>query len=167
LTGADIAILIVVLVSALVGLLRGFIKEVFSLANWVAALILAYLFRDPVGAILPLGESVSPLIRSSIGGILIFVITLIVGGLLVTLIHKVAHASGLSGTDRTLGVVFGLLRGCVIILALLILLPAISPIEEQGWWQASVTIPLFLGFEEWATTLVADLVNWVTGRISG
>jgi len=100
-----------------------------------------------------------------VGGILLFVITLIVGGLLVTLIHKVAHASGLSGTDRTLGVVFGLLRGCVIVLALLILLPAISPIEEQNWWQASVTIPLFLGFEEWATTLVADLVNWVTGRI--
>lgn len=166
-TGVDLVILTVVLLSALVGLLRGFIKEVFSLANWVAALILAYMFRDPVGAILPLGESVSPLIRSTVGGILVFVVTLILGGLLVTLIHKLVHASGLSGTDRTLGVVFGLLRGCVIILALLILLPAISPVEEQSWWQASVTIPLFLDFEEWATTLMTDLVDWVTGRISG
>lgn len=160
-TGADIAILSVIVISALVGVLRGFVKEVFSLATWIAALILSYLFRDPVGAALPLGESVSMLIRSVAGGILVFCSTLILGGFLSTLVHKLIHATGLSGTDRTLGVVFGLLRGCVIILALLIILPSISPVEEQPWWQTSTTIPLFLGFEEWATTLVADLVTWV------
>lgn len=159
-TGVDIAILSVVIVSALVGLLRGFIKEVFSLVNWVAAMILVYLFRDPVGTLLPLGESVSPLIRSIAGGVLIFAGTLIIGGLLSTLLHKLVKATGLSGTDRTLGVVFGLLRGCIIVLALLIVLPSVSPVAEQSWWEASKLIPLFLNFEEWATTLMADIVIW-------
>lgn len=166
-TGADIAILLVVAVSALVGLLRGFVKEVFSLLNWVAALVLSYLFRDAVGAVLPLGDSVSPLVRTLAGSVLIFVVVLILGGILITLIHKLVKASGLSGTDRTLGVTFGLLRGCVIVLALLILLPAVSPVEEQAWWQASVAIPMFLGFEEWATTLMADLLHWANTEITG
>lgn len=159
-TGADIAILSVVVISALIGLFRGFVKEVFSLLNWVAALILVYLFRDQVGALLPLGQSVSPLIRAVAGGAIIFVCTLVVGGLLSALINKLVKATGLSGTDRTLGVVFGLLRGSIIILALLIILPSVSPVAEQPWWQTSQLIPLFLNFEEWATTLMADIVIW-------
>ena len=159
-TGADIAILTVVSISALVGLVRGFIAEVFSLFNWVAAMILVYLFHDPVGAVLPLGDSVSPLIRSVAGGVLIFAGTLFLGGLLSTLLHRLVKATGLSGTDRTLGFVFGFLRGCIIVLALLIVLPSVLPVAEQPWWQASKLIPLFLNFEEWATTLMADIVIW-------
>lgn len=159
-TGADIVILSVIVISALVGLLRGFVKEVFSLANWVAAIILVYLFRDAVGAVLPLGDSVSPLIRSVAGGAIVFAGTLIIGGMLSSLVHKLVKATGLSGTDRTLGAVFGLLRGSIIILALLIILPSVSPVAEQPWWQTSTLIPLFLNFEEWATTLMADIVIW-------
>ncbi len=160
-TGVDIAILCVVVISALVGLFRGFVKEVFSLANWIAAALLAYLFHDQAGAHLPLGDSAGLIIRGLAGGALVFITVLIIGSLVSALVHKLVKASGLSGTDRTLGVVFGILRGCVIILLLLIVLPSVSPVAEQSWWTASLLIPVFLEFEEWATGLVADLAHWV------
>lgn len=159
-TGADIAILSVLIISSLVGVLRGFVKEIFSLLNWLVAIALAYLFRETVGATLPLGEAVSPLIRSAAGGAIIFLVTLVLGGLLSTLLHRLVKATGLSGTDRTLGVVFGLLRGSIIVLALLIILPSLAPVAEQPWWQTSTLVPLFLNFEDWATTLMSDIIVW-------
>ena len=156
----DIAILGVVVMSASVGLLRGFVKEVFSLVNWVAAIGLAYLFRDTAGAWLPLNDTVRPAIRSMAGGAVIFAGVLIVGGLFSALLHKLVQVTGLSGTDRTLGMVFGLLRGGVIVLALLIILPSLSPVAEQPWWETSVLIPLFLNFEDWAMTLMDDILIW-------
>jgi len=107
LTGADIAILSVVMISSLIGIFRGFVKEVFSLVNWMLALSLAYFFCDQVGAALPLGEGVSPTISRLAGGSLIFVCVLILGGLVSSLIHKLVKVTGLSGTDRTLGEIFG------------------------------------------------------------
>lgn len=148
------------MISALIGVFRGFVKEVFSLATWLVALSLAYLFRDQVGAALPLGEGVSPTISSLAGGALIFVTALILGGLFSSLVHKLVKVTGLSGTDRTLGVVFGLLRGCILILALLIILPSLAPVTEQVWWQTSKLIPSFLDFEEWALSLMNDIVIW-------
>ena len=159
-TGADFAILGVVIISALIGVFRGFVKEVFSLANWLVALSLAYLFRDKVGAALPLGEGVSPMISSLAGSALIFITVLILGGLISSLVHKLMKATGLSGTDRSLGVVFGLLRGCILILALLIILPSLAPVAEQPWWQSSKLIPAFLDFEDWAISLMNDIVVW-------
>ena len=159
-TGVDIAILSVISVSSLVGLFRGFVKEVFSLINWLAAITLAYLFNDAVGAVLPLGENVSPMIHKLAGGVLVFVLVLIIGGIISMLVHKLVEASGLSGTDRSLGFVFGLFRGAVIILALLMLLPSVAPVDEQSWWQSSRFVPVFLSFEAWARALMADLVVW-------
>lgn len=148
------------IISALIGVFRGFVKEVFSLANWLIAMSLAYLFRDQVGAILPLGEGVSPMISSVAGGVLIFVSVLVLGGLASSMLHKLVKVTGLSGTDRTLGVAFGLLRGCILVLALLIILPSVSPVADQPWWQTSKLVPVFLRFEEWATTLMSDMVIW-------
>ena len=161
--GADIAILLVLAISALVGLLRGFIKEVFSLATWGCALVLSFLFRGPVGQALPLDPELNPLIADLAGGACIFVLVLICGGLIAHLISKLARATGLSGTDRTLGAVFGLARGLIVVLAILIFLPAIDPVKDAGWWTDSLFIPQFLEFEDWAKEVLGSLTSWTTG----
>lgn len=164
--GADIAILLVLAISALVGLLRGFIKEVFSLATWGCALVLSFLFRRPVGQALPLDPELNPLIADLVGGACIFVLVLICGGLIAYLISSLAKATGLTGTDRTLGAVFGVGRGLIVVLAILIFLPAIDPVTKAGWWTDSLLIPQFLQFEDWAKEVLSSLASWTTGLVT-
>lgn len=164
---ADIVILAIIALSALVGLFRGFIKEVFSLAAWLAALILAFLFGAKAGAILPLGTDPNPLLVQVAGGALVFVLVLILGGLLTHLISQLAKATGLSGTDRILGSVFGLFRGALIVLALLVFVPAIAPVSDADWWRESRLVPEFLAFEGWAMDLFRSLSEWISGFFTG
>lgn len=163
---ADIAILIVLAISALVGLFRGFIKEVFSLATWGFALVLSFLFRGPAGQALPLDPDLNPLIADLAGGACIFILVLICGGLIAYLVSKLAEATGLSGTDRILGSVFGLARGLIVVMAILIFLPAIDPVTEAGWWTDSLFIPEFLEFEDWAMDVLGSLTSWTTDLVT-
>lgn len=162
-TGADIAILVVLAISASVGLFRGFIKEVFSLATWAIALLLSFLFRSQIGQLLPLDPELSPVVLDLAGGACIFILVLVCGGLVSHMLSKLAHATGLSGTDRTLGSVFGLARGLIIVLAILIFLPAMAPVVEASWWTGSFMIPEFLAFESWAMEVLGSLSSWIVG----
>ena len=165
--GADLAILGIVAISAIVGLLRGFIKEVFSLATWAAAMFLSMLFGMQVGELLPLDPALNPWVTRIAGGALVFILVLISGGLATHFLSHVAKATGLSGTDRTLGSVFGLLRGCIIVLAVLIFLPAAGPVNESDWWLQSKLIPEFLAFENRAMEVLDIVIQWISTLFSG
>ena len=111
--GLDIVIGVVVLLSALIGLVRGLIKEVLSLLSWVAAFIIAIYFSAQVAAYVP--ESwANESIRIVIAFVLLFVGTLIVTGISQWLIAKLVETTGLSSTDRLLGFLFGSARGLLI-----------------------------------------------------
>lgn len=161
--GADYLILTLVGLSALFGLWRGFVKEVFALLTWMCALVLSLLFYRHLGELLPIGDAAANWVREGSAAVLIFVAVLIAGALLRSMIHGLVKATGLSGTDRILGLVFGVTRGAVIVLVLLIFLPTVSPIAEQNWWQASHLIPKFLGFEDWAKDIYEKLSLFVAG----
>lgn len=164
---ADIAILVILGISALVGLIRGFIKEVFSLVVWAVALSLSFLYRSQVGQKLPLDSELNPLITELVGAAVIFVIVIIAGGVISNLLSKLAEVTGLSGTDRTLGSVFGLVRGLIIVLAILIFLPPIIPVEEASWWRESLLIPEFLAFESWALEVLGSFTSWIASFFNG
>jgi membrane protein required for colicin V production len=78
------------------------------------------------------------------------------------LIAAIVKATGLSGTDRLLGTVFGVLRGAMLVLVILILMPAIVPIEQDDWYKQSIVIPKFLLMEAWARDTSVAVINWVT-----
>ncbi len=160
-TAADLIILLLIGLSALVGAFRGFIKEVLSLANWAAALLLAFMFREPLGDLLPFSEETSEVVRQLAAAGLIFFGVLIIGVLLINALSQLARVSGLSGTDRTLGLTFGLGRGLVIVMAILIFLPALVPVESEGWWTGSSLIPYFLQFEDWAMEVLGAAGGWI------
>lgn len=116
----DYAILGLIVISLLVGLLRGFMREALSLVVWFAAFWVAFSFTNGVAEWL--GEGISqPSVRMAIGFIGLFLVTLLVGGLVVYLVGELVDKTGLSGTDRLLGAVFGALRGLVLVAALLLL----------------------------------------------
>ena len=168
LNSADYFILVVVILSAGIGLWRGLIKELFALVNWVVALFLAYSFYGPVAESLPIGEvSGAPWLKNVAAGGLIFVVTLICGGLLSAMLQGLVRISGLGGTDKTLGMVFGVLRGASVVMALVIILPAATPISGQQWWVESHLIPYFLESEDWARGLIETVSNWFNALMLG
>jgi membrane protein required for colicin V production len=146
---ADWTIVAIVGFSTLISVIRGFVREALSLLAWIAALVVAMLFFQPVSGLFQ-GVISSPAIQSLAAWLTLFVGTLLVGSLVNYLFGKLVKATGLSGTDRLLGMLFGIGRGAVVVLALLMVLPVLVTVEQIAWWQNSVLIPHFLQFENWA-----------------
>jgi membrane protein required for colicin V production len=140
-TTADIVILIVILISLLLGLWRGFVKEAFSLASWVAAVLIAGFFSAPLADLMTgvLGNATA---RSVLASATLFILVMFVGALIGNIMSKLSAKIGLRGVDRTLGSLFGLLRGLIIVLLVLFLT---VPFQfSENWYRDSVLVPRLL-----------------------
>ncbi|MCO1334028.1 CvpA family protein [Microbulbifer sp. OS29] len=153
---ADWIILAIVGISTLLGLSRGFIKETLSLLTWIAAFIVAMMFRDQLAPMLS-NLVDTPSLQMIAAFAILFLGTLLAGAGINMVLSAFVEATGLSGTDRVLGMVFGLARGAIVVMALLILAPALVPVEQDGWWNQSVLIPHFLEFEDSARELARSV----------
>ena len=158
---ADYAILGVLAISCLISLKRGFVKEALSMANWVLAFIVAVTFRDSFAVLLE-AHIPTPSLREMAAFAGLFAATLIVGAMVNHLIGELVKMTGLSGTDRFLGVLFGAIRGLVVVMAVLLLVPSVVPIDQDPWWKQSVLIPQFLSFESWTRNLASELMSFAS-----
>ncbi|MEN0038715.1 MAG: CvpA family protein [Cellvibrio sp.] len=157
---ADWAIVGIFSLSCLIGLIRGFMREALSLIIWVAAVLVAKVFGGQL-EILLVDQIESPSVRIMTAYAVLFIATLLLGAMLSYLIGALVRATGLSGTDRLLGMVFGAARAFIIVMALLILLPGFIPVNEEEWWKQSQLIPHFLACEEWVRTAYDQLSQWL------
>ena len=138
---ADYVILGILGISSLISLLRGFIREALSLVGWIAAFWLALGFSGDLSARLE-NEITVPWIRQAVAFVAIFVGALIVTAVILYVVGLLVEKSGLSGTDRMLGIVFGLGRG-ILIVALLVLVAGLTPLPQDRWWRESMLLPYF------------------------
>lgn len=136
---ADYAIIGIVLVSTLVSLFRGFVREVFSLLVWVAAGYAALRTAGPLAVRLESTVDV-PSVRVIIAFVGVFVLVLAVGGLINYLLGKLVANTGLSGSDRVVGALFGALRGLAMVLAAVII-AGFTPFVKDPWWENSLLLP--------------------------
>ncbi len=140
---ADIAIGILVALSAVFGVMRGLVREVVSLVIWAAALLLGMAFGGQVGALV---DSLGPRLQMAAGFAVVFIVVLILGALVQRMLGGLVSSTGLGGTDRTLGLLFGAVRGvAVAVVALMILKPFAA---ERGWWTESRLVPPLLALED-------------------
>ena len=139
----DYIIIGIIAFSIIVSLLRGFVREVLSLASWVVAFIVASQFYPSLAAYLTQIDSLYIRNGTAIG--ILFVLTLIVGAIVNFVIAQLVDKTGLTGTDRVLGAAFGLLRGVLIVAAVLFFLD----FEQTEWWKESKLIPHFGFIIEW------------------
>jgi membrane protein required for colicin V production len=135
-TWLDYAMLIVLSLSTAWGIWRGFAREVISLSGWVIAFLVANLLADPLGEKLPesLGQ---PELRVLLAFVAVFVLMLALATLIGLLLSKILKAAGLGGLDRTLGGVFGLTRGFLIMVAFALLAGLTAVPRHQGWKEAA------------------------------
>ena len=156
---ADGVILFIIAVSALISVRRGFMREAFSLVTWVAAFIIARLFGPGLEVMLePSIET--PSIRMAVAFGSLFALTMIVGALINHLLGELVRVTGLSGTDRLFGMVFGAVRGMVVVIVLVALAGPVF--VEDLWWQQSVLVPQFAMMEDWSRQMAAGFIEFVT-----
>jgi membrane protein required for colicin V production len=127
----------VLLASLLLGVWRGLVYEVVSVLSWIAAFFLAQWFAADVGHELPLSGA-SQTVRYASGFAVVFVASVLVGGLVAVLIKKLFAAIGLRPVDRALGAVFGLVRGLVLLLAATVVI-GMTPAKSSEWWRQSTS----------------------------
>lgn len=139
----DVVILMIVAVSCLFGLGRGFVREILSLLAWVAAILIARVYAP----------SLSPMFASWVESVtmqyvvafaLLFIAVLLAAAIVNGLVARLVDVTGLKLTDRLLGGIFGVARGIVIVMLLLFF--GSSFFATESWWQSSRFIPQL---EEW------------------
>ena len=131
-TGFDYAVLSVLGASFVIGLIRGLIKELVNLAGWAAAFVLSSMFGGQVAKMMP--ESLGPMPSPLLAYLAIFIGTLLVASLIAMLLSLLAKSAGLGATNRSLGAVFGALRGLLVLLAL-VLLGGLTPLPKEPFWR--------------------------------
>ncbi len=149
----DYIIIGIIAFSALVSLWRGFIREVMSLISWVTAFFAASYFYPYLSSyFLQLDVAYlqeSELLRNSVSAVILFLITLVALTVVNALLGKLVDHTGLSGTDRVLGMIFGALRGVLIVAALLFFFDTFTKANQSQWWLESQLIPHFSFIVSW------------------
>ena len=155
---ADWTIVAILGISCLISLMRGFVREALSLLSWLAASLVAMVYHQRLADVFARWIE-TPSIRVLLAYLALFVGTLLIGSLISMLVASLLRASGLSGFDRVLGLAFGVARGLLIVLALVILLPMAIPVNQDPWWRQSLLIPHFEIMEGWAMETFSESVS--------
>ena len=160
----DIAIVAIIAISGCISLVRGFVKEAMSLVIWLTAFVVAMTFKELIAELLVNMIALASM-RQLAAWLMLFVGTLLFGAMVNFLLGKLVSSTGLSGTDRTLGLVFGVFRGLLVVLALVVMLPEALPVDQDLWWTSSKLIPVFMSFKgagiDAAMAIKDFIIGWV------
>ena len=143
----------IIAISALFSLMRGFVREALSLAGWMAAFWVALTFAKDFADLLLAGIS-APSLRMVVSFTILFVVTLVITALVNRLAGQLVSKTGLSGTDRMIGMIFGIARG-VVVVSVLVLLAGMTTMPQDPWWQQSALIDVFHKLAMWLRYTVA------------
>lgn len=131
----------IVVISTLFSIRRGFVREALSLITWAAAVVVAYLFSSSLSTLL-VNYIESTSMRLILAILILFAATLIVGAMVNHLLADFVRVTGLSGPDRTLGIAFGIVRGFLIVMVIVMGAGHETlPFKEDDWWKKSYFIP--------------------------
>lgn len=161
--GLDWAIIVVLSLSILLSLWRGFAREAMSLAGWVAAYVIANLFVDELASLL--GDWIVNITgRYVVAYAMLFVGTLVIAGISAKLAKQLVKVSGLTVLDRLLGTVFGFARGVILVLVFAYIVRQLLPAKDLQWLHESVLMPHLDMLLYWTQMLFSQLD---TGQLPG
>lgn len=165
-TVVDYILIGIVAISALISLFRGFAREALSLVTWAAAFVVALTFTD---MLTPMFDGIieSDTVRPIAAFSLLFIITVIIGGLVNHFVGLLIEKSGLSGTDRALGVVFGTVRGALIVTAMVMVGNYVFGAGQDAWapWRNATTVPHIQPLAERLQGFISEVAEERTQQI--
>ena len=153
-TGADILIFLVLLGSTLIGLLRGFVREAASLTFWIVAIWAAWKFGPVLEPYLG-GLMADPKVAPWVGRLIVLVIVLLIGWLIGMLLSYFTRSVGLGPLDRIVGLLFGVVRGMVL-MGLMIIGGELLHLNQEDWWSRSRLVPYGETVGDWLRAMVGE-----------
>jgi membrane protein required for colicin V production len=154
LTGADVLILVVLLGSTLIGLLRGFVREAVSLVFWVTAIWAAWKFGPLVVPHLG-GLLADPSVAPWVGRLVVLILVLLIGWVIGMLLTLFTGSTGLGVLDRMIGLLFGVVRGMVLV-GLLVIGAELLHLNREEWWNRSKLVPYGETAGDWLRAMVGE-----------
>jgi membrane protein required for colicin V production len=157
---ADYWVLAIVLLSAIVGLMRGFLREAVAVVSWLLALFIAWHFATNLAPYLG-GLLADPQVRPWAARAVLFLGVLFVGSVAGVFIGHFVHLKMFIGTDRFLGFTVGVLRAGIV-LGVLVIICQLLRVDDEHWWRESVLIPYAERIADGLRTLVGEAHHQVT-----
>ena len=155
-TGVDVIIIFLIVLSALFGLWRGFMQESISLAKWIIATWVAATFAPKLAPMLPAAIE-SEAVRQAISIATLFISIFILGTVIAHLVSRQLIKTGLTSLDRVLGLGFGILRGAIIIVIFVIVGGHFPQLPQQDWWQQSMVLERFEDWVIWMQDYIPNM----------
>lgn len=153
----DIAIVVIILITALIGFMRGFVWMAIFLATWTAAILLAYTYKEQLAPMLPVKLD-NEMLQQGLAFLIIFIGTLIAGAIINYLFSKAVSAIGLGVFDRILGMGLGIVLGSLGV-TLIVMLLSFTELPRQDVWTKSVLVPKFKEAAEWVKKFAPQSIN--------
>ncbi len=153
----DITIVVIILITALIGFMRGLIWMAIFIATWIVAGFLAFTYKDQLASALPIKLG-SDFAQTALAALLIFLGVLIVGAIINAIFHKLIKSVGFGTFDRILGIGLGALLGALAI-SLLTMLLGLTELPKQEAWAKSKFIPKFQEAAAWIKSKVPEDIN--------
>ena len=151
---ADLLVLGIIVLSIIVSLMRGFVKEALSLTGWLVSLWIAMSFASGMAELF--GSSINdPTLRLLAAFVSLFVLSLIVGAIINFFATQFVQRAGLTGVDRTIGAVFGFLRG-ILLITIIVMLLGLTTLPNEKWWDESFFMFRFEVIATWLKDLLPD-----------
>ena len=154
LTGADVFLILVLLGSTIIGLLRGLVREAVSLLFWIVAVWAAWKLGSAVEPHLG-GLLADPSVAPWVGRLVILILVLLTGWVIGMLLSYFTRSLGLGWIDRILGLLFGLLRGLVL-MGLIIIGGELLHMNHEEWWGRSKMVPFGETVGDWLRAMVGE-----------
>ncbi len=154
---ADFIVLGIILISVVISLIRGFVKEALSLAGWLVSLWIAMTFSSGM-AELYADTIKDPTLRLLAAFITLFVLSLVAGSIINFFATQFVQRAGLTGVDRTIGVVFGFLRG-ILLVTIIVMLLGLTTLPKEDWWDDSFFLFRFEVIATWLKDLLPDDIS--------
>jgi membrane protein required for colicin V production len=157
---ADYWVVAIILLSAIIGLMRGFLREAVAVIAWLVGLFIAWHFgawlAPHLGGLLSDAD-----VRPWAARAILLVLVLFIGSIIGAFIGHFVRLSIFSGTDRFLGFAFGLLRGAVVV-GVLVIICQLLRLDDEHWWRESVLAPYAEHVADVLRTLVGAEHHHVT-----
>jgi len=158
----DVILIVILLVSMGMGVVRGFFRELLSIVGWILAIWVAWEYSYALEPYLGNGLSVAAKIWA--GRFILFVGVLIVSLLIASLVSMIVQRSVLSVPDRSLGMLFGFVRG-VLLIGLVVMGAEILQMPDQPWWDDSKLVPYGTAVADWMHEFLDAGVNYVEDSV--
>jgi len=136
---ADYCVIAALVLSAIVGAIRGFLREAIALGAWIVALFVAWHFSDMIEPHLG-GLLAASYVRPWAARVIIVALILLIGAGLGAIVAHYVRLSIFSGMDRFVGFLFGAARGAVLV-GVFIILGQLLKLDTEAWWRHSMLIP--------------------------